>query len=142
LFSVQGRIGANVAMIRKGSNVEIVVPTVLAVVLAIVLSIGAIHLTEIFLGPIEQVEAHQPGSHWLPLHATPRQDELSKPPARRWTSSEDDKLRDMLDVGRTADKIAVELNRTHPAIYSRLQRLYRKRAWEARLVEFGLKLKK
>jgi Zn-dependent protease with chaperone function len=48
----------------------------------------------------------------------------------------------MLDVGRTADKIAVELNRTHPAIYSRLQRLYRKRAWEARLVEFGLKLKK
>jgi hypothetical protein len=26
-----------------------------------VLSIGAIYLTEIFLGPIEQVEAHQPG---------------------------------------------------------------------------------
>jgi hypothetical protein len=50
-------------MIRKVSNVEIVVPTVLAVVLAIVLSIGAVHLTEIFLGPIEQVEAHQPGRH-------------------------------------------------------------------------------
>jgi hypothetical protein len=31
-----------------------------------------------------------------------------------------------MDVGRTADEIAVELNRTHPAIYSRLQRLYRK----------------
>ena len=46
-------------MIRKVSNVEIVVPTVLAVVLAIVLSIGAIYLTEIFLGPIEPVEAHQ-----------------------------------------------------------------------------------
>jgi hypothetical protein len=47
------------AMIRKVSNVEFVVPTVLAVALAIVLSIGAIYLTEIFLGPIEQVEAHQ-----------------------------------------------------------------------------------
>jgi hypothetical protein len=50
-------------MIRdKVRNVEIVVPTVLAVVLAIVLSIGAIYLTETFLGPIEQVEAHQSGS--------------------------------------------------------------------------------
>jgi hypothetical protein len=47
------------AMIRKVRNVEIVVPTVLAVALAIVLSIGAVYLTEIFLGPIEPVEAHQ-----------------------------------------------------------------------------------
>jgi IS30 family transposase len=70
----------------------------------------------------------------------PRQ-KRSKPPARRWTSSEDDKLRDMMDVGRTAEEIAVELNRTYPAIYSRLQRLYRKRAREARLVELGLKAK-
>ena len=46
-------------MIRKVSSVEIVVPTVLAVALAIVLSIGAIYLTEIFLGAIERVEAHQ-----------------------------------------------------------------------------------
>jgi len=46
------------AMIR---TLEFVVPTGLAVALAIVLSIGAIYLTEIFLGPIEQVEAHQPG---------------------------------------------------------------------------------
>jgi hypothetical protein len=38
-------------MIRKVSNVEIVVPTVLAVALVIVLSIGAIYLTELFLGP-------------------------------------------------------------------------------------------
>jgi hypothetical protein len=45
----------------------------------------------------------------------------------------------MLDVGRTADEIAIELNRTHLAIYARLQRLYRKRAREARLVELGLK---
>jgi ABC-type amino acid transport system permease subunit len=49
------------AMIGKVSNVEFIVPTVLAAVLAIVLSIGAIYLTEIFLGPIEQVEAHQSG---------------------------------------------------------------------------------
>jgi hypothetical protein len=55
---------------------------------------------------------------------------------------EDDKLRDMMDVGRTAEEIAVELNRTYAAIYSRLQRLYRKRAREARLVELGLKEKK
>ena len=46
-------------MIRKVSNVEIVVPTVLAVALAVVLSIGAIYLAEISLGPIEPVEAHQ-----------------------------------------------------------------------------------
>jgi hypothetical protein len=73
----------------------------------------------------------------------PRQNERSKPPAaRRWTFSEDDKMRDMMDIGRTADEIAVELNRTYPAIYSRLQRLYRKRAREARLVELGLKAKK
>jgi ABC-type amino acid transport system permease subunit len=46
-------------MIRKVSNVEIVVPTVFAVALAIVLSTGAVYLAEIFLGPIEPVEAHQ-----------------------------------------------------------------------------------
>jgi hypothetical protein len=46
-------------MIRRLSNVEIVIPTAFAVALAIVLWIGAIYLTEIFLGPIEQVEAHQ-----------------------------------------------------------------------------------
>jgi hypothetical protein len=49
-------------MIRKIITKEFVVPTVLAVAFAIVLSIGAIYLTELFLGPIEQVGAHQPGS--------------------------------------------------------------------------------
>jgi hypothetical protein len=49
-------------MIRKFITLEFVVQTVSAVVLAIVLSIGAIHLTEVFLGSIEQVEAHQPGA--------------------------------------------------------------------------------
>jgi IS30 family transposase len=66
----------------------------------------------------------------------------STPPARQWTSSEDDRLREMMDVGKTADEIAVELNRTHTAVYSRLQRLYRKRAREARLVELRPKVKK
>ena len=42
------------AMIRKVRNVEFVVPTVFAVALAIVLSIGAIYLTERFLVPIHQ----------------------------------------------------------------------------------------
>ena len=47
------------AMICKVSNVEFVVPTVFAAALAIVLSFGAVYLAEIFLGPIEPVEAHQ-----------------------------------------------------------------------------------
>jgi hypothetical protein len=41
------------AMIRKVSNVEIVVPTVLAVALAIVLSIGAIYLPYKHLVPVD-----------------------------------------------------------------------------------------
>ena len=49
---------SEVATIRKVRNVEFVVQTVFAVALAIVLSVGAIYLTEIFLGPIEQVEAN------------------------------------------------------------------------------------
>jgi predicted transcriptional regulator len=48
----------------------------------------------------------------------------------------------MLNVGKTTDEIAVHLNRTNLAIYARLQRLYRKSAREARLVELGLKAKK
>ena len=62
VFCPGGRSERVSAMIRKVSNVEFVVPTVFAIALAIALSIGAIYLTEIFLGPIEQVEARQPGS--------------------------------------------------------------------------------
>jgi hypothetical protein len=50
------------AMIRKLSSGEIEIPTAFAIALVIVLSIGAIDLAEIFLGPIEQVEAHQSGN--------------------------------------------------------------------------------
>jgi DNA-binding NarL/FixJ family response regulator len=51
----------------------------------------------------------------------------SRPAVRPWTSGEENKLRDMLHGGKTADEIAVELQRTRQAIYARLQRLYRKR---------------
>jgi hypothetical protein len=63
-------------------------------------------------------------------------DHVMRDTARRWTPADDDKLRDVLDVRKTAEEIAVDLNRTHLAIYARLQRLYRiKRARKARLVE-------
>ena len=45
-------------MTRKVITLEFVVPTVLAIALATVLSIGAVYLTEMYLGPIEQAEAH------------------------------------------------------------------------------------
>jgi hypothetical protein len=53
-------------MIRKIITLEFVVPTVLAVALAIVLSIGAIYLTEMFVGPVEQAEAYH-GATGRPL---------------------------------------------------------------------------
>ncbi|MDR3486688.1 MAG: hypothetical protein P4M05_17525 [Bradyrhizobium sp.] len=46
----------------------------------------------------------------------------------------------LLDAGREA--AAVAPNQTRQAIYVRLQRLYRKGAREAKLVEIGLKAKK
>ena len=51
----------------------------------------------------------------------------SKPVARPWSSGEENKLHDMLDAGKTADEIAVELDRTRLAVYSRVQRLYKMR---------------
>jgi hypothetical protein len=50
-----------------------------------------------------------------------------KPAARPWTSGEENKLRDLLDAGKTADEIAIELKRTRISIYSRLQKIYRMR---------------
>jgi len=44
-------------MTHKVITFEFVVPTVLAAVLGIVLSIGAVYLTNRYLGPIEQSEA-------------------------------------------------------------------------------------
>jgi len=45
-------------MTRKLIALEFVVPTVFAIALAITLSIGAIYLTEMYLGPIEQAETN------------------------------------------------------------------------------------
>ena len=45
-------------MTHKVITLEFVVPTVLAVALGIMLSIGAVHLTNKYLGPIEQAEAN------------------------------------------------------------------------------------
>jgi hypothetical protein len=45
-------------MTRKLITVEFVIPTTLAIALAIMLSIGAIYLTEMYLDPIDQAEAH------------------------------------------------------------------------------------
>jgi hypothetical protein len=45
-------------MTRKVITVEFVVPTALAVALAIALSVAAVYLTEMYLGPIEQAEAN------------------------------------------------------------------------------------
>ena len=64
-----------------------------------------------------------------------------KPASRRWTFDENVELDRLLDAGKEAGEIAVALNRTRPAIYSRLQRLYRKGASEARMVDLGLKAK-
>ena len=44
-------------MTRKVIAMEFVVPTVLAVALGIVLSIGAVHVTDKYLLPIDQAEA-------------------------------------------------------------------------------------
>jgi hypothetical protein len=46
------------AMTHKVFALEFVVPTVLAIALGIVLSIGAVYLIDNYLGPIDQAEAH------------------------------------------------------------------------------------
>jgi hypothetical protein len=45
-------------MTYKIIALEFVVPTVLAIALGIVFSIGAVHLINDYLGPIDQTEAH------------------------------------------------------------------------------------
>jgi hypothetical protein len=45
-------------MTKKVITLEFVVPTVLAIALGVVLSMGAVYLTDIYLGPIDQAEAH------------------------------------------------------------------------------------
>jgi hypothetical protein len=45
-------------MTSKVITLEFVIPTVLSIAVAVVLSIGAVYLTNIYLGPIEQAEAN------------------------------------------------------------------------------------
>ena len=54
----RGRSKRVSAMTKKVIAFEFVVPTVLAVALGIVLSIGAVFLTNKYLGPIDQAEAN------------------------------------------------------------------------------------
>jgi hypothetical protein len=49
-------------MTRKGITLEFIVPTVLAFVLTIVLSIGGVYLANCYLGPVDQSEIHVAGS--------------------------------------------------------------------------------
>jgi IS30 family transposase len=65
-----------------------------------------------------------------------------KAASRQWTSDEKAELDRLLDAGKEAAEIAVSPNRTRQAIYARLQRLYRKGAREATLVEIGLTAEK
>ena len=51
---------------------------------------------------------------------------MSNSKANRWTAAELDRLRSLLDAGKTAREIAVELERTPLAIYGQVQRIYRK----------------
>jgi hypothetical protein len=46
-------------MICKVIILEFIVPTVLAVALAIVLSVGAVHLANAYLGPADQLDVHR-----------------------------------------------------------------------------------
>jgi hypothetical protein len=57
-FCAPGLVKARFAMTRKIITFEFVVPTALAAALAITLSIVAVHLTDKYLGPIEQAEAN------------------------------------------------------------------------------------
>jgi len=49
-------------MTRKVIPLEFIVPTVLAIVLSIMLSIGGVYLANCYLGPVDQSEVHVAGS--------------------------------------------------------------------------------
>jgi DNA-binding CsgD family transcriptional regulator len=51
----------------------------------------------------------------------------ARPPARPWTSGEENQLCEMLEAGSTAEEIAAKLDRTRHAIYARIQRIYRQK---------------
>jgi hypothetical protein len=56
-----------------------------------------------------------------------RQPNESAPARRLWTPAEVERLRDMLDAGKTVLEISRKLKRTIQAVYVRLQRISRRR---------------
>ena len=48
-------------MTRKVITVEFIIPTVLSILVGIVLSIGAVYLTNCYLGPVDDSEVHVAG---------------------------------------------------------------------------------
>ena len=58
IIDPRGRSERVSAMTKKVITFEFVVPTVLAIALGILLSIGAVFLTDKYLGPIDQAEAN------------------------------------------------------------------------------------
>ena len=58
-FSALGLVKAS---IRKVITLEFVVPTLLAIALGVMLSVGAVYLIDNYLGPIDQAEAHYPAA--------------------------------------------------------------------------------
>jgi hypothetical protein len=56
-----------------------------------------------------------------------RQPNESTAARRLWTPAEVERLRDMLDAGKTVLEISRKLKRTIQAVYARLQRISRRR---------------
>jgi hypothetical protein len=56
-----------------------------------------------------------------------RQPNESAAARRLWTPAEVERLRDMLDAGKTVLEISRKLKRTIQAVYARLQRVSRRR---------------
>jgi transposase len=54
----------------------------------------------------------------------------SRPARRPWTADEEKKLDELVEAGKDTREMAVALQRTRQAIYSRLHRVYRKRPKE------------
>jgi hypothetical protein len=73
----------------------------------------------------------------------PRSGKLSasKPVTKCWTPGDDRKLRNMLEIGKTADGIAVDLKRARLAAPCAIATSLQKNSEGARLVELGLKAK-
>jgi hypothetical protein len=56
--SARGRSKRVSAMTNKVITIEFIVPTIVAIVLGIALSICGVYLIDCYLGPIDQAEAH------------------------------------------------------------------------------------